>query len=81
MTDLMQTIFEELCTHLDRYIDGFQRDSYDLELDRLRGALRALLPEAGQELLRQYELILNARSLIEKEAMFQATFAAARELA
>ncbi len=81
MSPLMQTLFEELCTNLDHYIDGFQRDTYDLELDRLRGALCALLPEAGRKLLEEYVLILNARSLMEKEAMFQAAFAAARELA
>ncbi len=81
MTDLMQTIFEELCTQLDRYIDGFQRDAYDQKLDRLHGALCSLLPETGRELLNQYKLFLRARSLLETEAMFQAAFAAARELA
>jgi len=78
----MQAICEELrAGYLDRYIDGFQRDSYASELDRLHGALCALLPEAGRKLLDKYELILNARSLMETEAMFQAAFTAARELA
>ncbi len=81
MSPLMQTICEELRAHLDCYIDGFQRDTYALELDRLRGALRALLPETGRELLEEYVRTLNARSLMETEAMFQAAFAAARELA
>jgi len=78
----MQTLCEELREdYLDRYIDGFQRETYGQELDRLRGALCALLPEGGRKLLDEYGLILRARSLLETEAMFQAAFAAARELA
>lgn len=81
MSPLMQTICDELrACGLDRYIDGFQRDAYATELARLYGALTAILPESGQELLRQYILVLKARSLLETEAMFQAAFAAAREL-
>ena len=82
MSPLMQTICDELrACGLDRYIDGFERDTYAAELARLYGALSAALPECCQELLRQYVLALNARALMEQEAMFQAAFAAARELA
>ncbi len=82
MTPLMQTICDELrlCA-LDRYIDGFDRDTYTIELARLYDALSAALPKCCQELLRQYILTLNARALMEQEAMFQAAFAAAKELA
>ncbi|WP_300860979.1 hypothetical protein [uncultured Oscillibacter sp.] len=82
MSPLMQTICDELrACALDRYIDGYERDTYAIELARLYGALSAALPECCQELLRQYVLALNARALMEQEAMFQAAFAAARELA
>ena len=82
MSILMQSLFEKLHEyHLDRYIDGFQQDFYTTELDRLYAALSASLPECCQELLRQYILTLNARARMETEAMFQAAFAAARELA
>jgi len=77
----MQTLCEELCTQLNRYIDSFQRDTYDQKLDCLHGALCGLLPETGRKLLDEYNLILHARSLLETEAMFQAAFAAAKELA
>ena len=81
MSPIMQTICDELRAYaLDRYIDGFERDTYTAELARLYGALSAALPECCQELLRQYILTLNARALMELEAMFQAAFAAAREL-
>lgn len=81
MSPLMQTICDELrLCGLDRYIDGFERDTYAQELARLYGALSAALPECCQELLRQYILTLNARARMETEAMFQAAFAAAREL-
>ena len=81
MSPLMQTICDELrpCA-LDRYIDGFERDAYAAELAQLYGALSAALPECCQTLLQQYILTLNARALMEQEAMFQAAFAAAKEL-
>ena len=82
MSPLMQTICDELrACALDRYIDGYKRDTYAIELARLYGALSAALPECCQALLRQYVLALNARAFMEQEAMFQAAFAAARELA
>lgn len=81
MTPLMQTICDELrACALDRYIDGFERDTYTVELAQLYGALSAVLPESCRELLQQYVLTLNARALMELEAMFQAAYAAAREL-
>ncbi|WP_300413077.1 hypothetical protein [uncultured Oscillibacter sp.] len=81
MSPLMQTICDELqACALDRYMDGFERDTYAVELARLYGALSAALPECCQELLRQYILTLNARARMETEAMFQAAFDAAREL-
>lgn len=81
MSPLMQTICDELRAYtLDRYIDGFERDTYAEELARLYGALSAALPESCHELLRQYLIILDARARMELEAMFQAAFAAAREL-
>ena len=81
MSPLMQTICDQLrsCA-LDRYIDGFERDIYTMELARLYGALSAALPECCQELLRQYILTLNAQARMESEALFQAAFDAAREL-
>lgn len=82
MSPLMQTICDELrACALDRYIDGFERDTYAMELARLYGALSAALPECCHPLLQQYILTLNARARMETEAMFQAAFAAARELA
>ena len=81
MSPLMQTICDELrACALDRYIDGFERDTYATELARLYGALSAALPESCRPLLQQYILTLNARARMETEAMFQAAFAAAREL-
>lgn len=81
MSPIMQTICDELrACALERYIDGFERDSYATELARLYGALSAALPESCHPLLQQYILTLNARALMELEAMFQAAFAAAREL-
>ena len=81
MSPLMQTICDELrACALDRYIDGFERDIYTMELARLYGALSAALPECCQELLRQYILTLNAQARMESEALFQAAFDAAREL-
>ena len=81
MSPLMQTICDELrACALDRYMDGFERDTYAVELARLYGALSAALPECCPELLRQYILTLNARARMETEAMFQAAFDAAREL-
>lgn len=81
MSPLMQTICDELRSYaLERYIDGFERDTYITELAQLHSALSAALPESCQALLRQYILALNARARMELEAMFQAAFAAAREL-
>lgn len=81
MSPLMQTICDELRAYaLDRYIDSFERDTYAMELARLYGALSAALPESCLPLLKKYILTLNARALMELEAMFQAAFAAAREL-
>ena len=81
MSPLMQTICDDLRAYaLDRYIDGFERDAYAAELAQLCGALSAALPECCQALLQQYVLALNARALMEQEAMFQAAFAAAKEL-
>ena len=82
MTPLMQTIFEELCGYgLDPYIDGFVRDTYDEELEQLYNALSAVLPEHCRTIFERYALIARARSLVELVAMFQAAYAAARELA
>ena len=82
MSPIMQTICDELrACALDRYIDGFERDTNAMELAQLYGALSAALPECCQELLRQYTLTLNNRARMEQEAMFQAASAAARELA
>lgn len=81
MSPIMQIICDELrACALERYIDGFERDTYAAELTRLHAALAAALPESCQPLLQQYTLTLNARALMETEAMFQAAFAAAREL-
>lgn len=81
MSPLMQTICDDLRTYaLDGYIDSRARDAYAAELAQLYGALSAALPECCQALLQQYVLALNARALMEQEAMFQAAFAAAKEL-
>lgn len=81
MSPLMQTICDDLRAYaLERYIDSFERDTYAAELAQLHGALSAALPECCQALLRQYILALNARARMELEAMFQAAFAAAKEL-
>lgn len=81
MSPLMQTICDELrACALDRYIDGFERDTYTVELSRLYGALSAALPESCRPILQQYILTLKARALLDLEAMFQAAFAAAKEL-
>ncbi|MCI8818841.1 MAG: hypothetical protein HFG04_06810 [Oscillibacter sp.] len=81
MSPLMQAICDDLRAYaLERYIDSFERDTYAAELAQLHGALSAALPECCQALLRQYILALNARARMELEAMFQAAFAAAKEL-
>ena len=81
MSPLIQTTCGKLrACALDRYIDGFERDAYAAELAQRYGALSAALPECCQTLLQQYILTLNARALMEQEAMFQAAFAAAKEL-
>lgn len=80
MSPLMQTIFEELSSNLDRYLDSFQKETYDEELKHLYEALSAVLPEHGLELFDRYSLLARSRALLETEAMFRAAFAAAREL-
>lgn len=81
MSPLMQTICDYLCEYcLNRYIDGFVRNTCSAELDRLHNALSAALPESQRDLLDEYEGTLNLCSYIDIEAMFQAAFAAAREL-
>ena len=81
MSPLMQTICDDLRAYaLDGYIDSRARDAYAAELAQLYGALSAALPECFQAILQQYVLALNARALMEQEAMFQAAFAAAKEL-
>ena len=82
MSPLMVTIYDHLrLSCLDRYIDGSERDTCDLELKRLSQVLLAALPEGCQEVLAQYSNTLTLRVSLETEAMFQAAFAAARELA
>lgn len=81
MSPLMQIICDQLrFNDMNRYIDGFQRDTYTMELKQLYGALSAALPKSCRELLQHYTLTLNAYALMELEAMFQAAFSAAREL-
>lgn len=81
MSPLMQTIcdhLQECC--LEHYIDGLERDICAMELDQLRSALAAVLPNSCQELLRRYDDLQITRIRIQNEAMFQAAYAAAREL-
>lgn len=81
MSPLMQTLCDHLCECcLDRYIDGSERDIYTVELSRLYKALSAVLPESCRALPDQYSNFLALRTHLEMEAMFQAAFAAAREL-
>ena len=81
MTLLMQELYDYIqVSQMDRYIDGFARDTYDGELQRLYNALSAVLPTSCQELLKDYTRTMQARSLIEKEALFEAAFLTAREL-
>lgn len=81
MSPLMQTICDHLCeSGLERYIDSFERDMRNEELDRLRRTLSAALPPSQRELLNDYTNILCLRFQLDTEAMFQAAFAAAREL-
>ena len=81
MAPLMTAIYDHIrLSCLDRYIDGFERDAYVLELDRLYQALSAALPESCHEILVQYSNTLALRANLDTEAMFQAAFAAAREL-
>ena len=81
MSPLMQTIFDYLDEYgLERYLNGFERDARAAECDRLYRALSAALPESCQELLEQYAETLFFKAHLEAKAMFQAAFAAAREL-
>lgn len=81
MSPLMQTICDHLRSYsLDRYIDGLERDTYAMEQDQLRSALAAALPEAHRGLLERYAHTFDLQSRMETEAMFQAAFAAAKEL-
>lgn len=81
MSPLMQTICDHLtCCCLERYIDGCERDTNAMEREQVRKALSAALPDSCQELLSQYDNLQVCRLNLENEAMFQAAFAAAREL-
>ena len=51
-----------------------------MERDCLRATLAAALPHAYQDLLEHYDDLHLCRLTLETEAMFQAAFAAAREL-
>jgi len=78
----MQAVCDYLSEYcLDQYIDIFELNRQAKELDQLFYALSAALPEAKRELLQKYELALGRRFHMETEAMFQAAFAAAKELA
>ncbi|WP_297872154.1 hypothetical protein [uncultured Oscillibacter sp.] len=81
MTPLMQTICDHLtdCC-LEHYIDGCERDTNAMEREQVRSALAAFLPDCCQELLSRYDALHLCRLNLENEAMFQAAFAAAREL-
>ncbi|MCI9332458.1 MAG: hypothetical protein HFG05_09840 [Oscillibacter sp.] len=82
MSPLMQTIFDHLseyCT--ERYIDACERDFNAMERNRVRNALSAVLPDTCQDLLSRYDNLHLCRLNLEQEAMFQAAFAAAKELA
>lgn len=81
MSPLMQTI----CDHLSnccvsRYIDPAEQEANAMERDSLRAALSAALPCAYQDLLDRYDNLHLCRLTLETEAMFQAAFAAGREL-
>ena len=82
----MSPLMQAICDHLSdnctgRYIDSLQLDANALERGRLRQALAAALPDSYQELLDQYDSLCLCRINMEIEAMFQAAFAAAKELA
>ena len=81
MSPLMQTIFDQLRFYdLELYIDSFQQEFYDGEIEQLRKALRDALPASSRDLLSRYAMLLNGRALLDLEAMFLAAFDAAREL-
>ncbi len=81
MSPLMQTICDYLSKfRLEQYIDSVERDRHNDELDQLRNILSAALPESQRTLLDEYTNLLSLRFHLDTEAMFQAAFAAAREL-
>ena len=80
MSPLMQTICDELrACALDRYIDGYERDTNAMECEQIHNALAASLPESSLELLKRYDALCLCRIHMELEAMFQAAFEAAKE--
>jgi len=66
---------------LEKYINGVARDRQNDELDRLRNILSAALPESQRTMLDEYTNLLGLRFQLDTEAMIQAAFSAARELA
>lgn len=66
---------------LEKYIDGVARDRQNDELDRFRNILSAALPESQRTMLDEYTNLLGLRFQLDTEAMIQAAFSAARELA
>ena len=81
MSPLMQAICDHLSDYcIDHYIDASKRNANAMEREQLHQSLAAALPDSCYELLDRYEALCLYQLNQETEAMFQAAFAAAKEL-
>lgn len=81
MTELMQAIYDQICE--SRYTEFLPREyywHYTRLLERQEDDLQKTLTDEQKDLLEKYESTQGQMQLHELEAMFQAAWAAAREL-
>lgn len=82
MTDLMQTLFDYILDNLvENYLPGPPYLKNAAALEAQDNALQKLLTPEQQAVLEKLQAAEHRRDLMELEAVFQATWAVARELA
>lgn len=82
MSPLMQIIYEHVCRHnLWSYMDPGEYTHLTACLMQLEDKVEASLPERDKKSFQRCLDMLMELNGMEAEAMFQAAFAAARELA
>lgn len=81
MSPIMQIIYEYVCSHgMRTYIDPGEYAHLSACLIRLEDRIEAALPERDKKAFQRCLDMRMELNGIESEAMFQAAFAAAREL-